>query len=112
MRTPPGLKSWHSQALPNGPGNGSCCNGGLPTRTTAIMRYGCVAGVLRGIRRLWGVNIDEGTIDPDTGDGRRWEVTVSPAADARQEAQRDRRTARRPSKSSGKASNGTGCWRS
>ncbi len=47
-----------------------------------------------GHSSLWGVNIDEGTIDPDTGDGRRWEVTVSPAADARQEAQQDRENRR------------------
>ena len=43
-----------------------------------------------GHSSLWGLNIDEGTIDPDTGEGRRWEVTVSPAADARQEAQQDK----------------------
>ncbi len=61
-----------------------------------------------GHSSLWGVNIDEGTIDPDTGDGRRWEVTVSPAADARKEAQQDRENRRRPSKRNGKASNGNG----
>jgi hypothetical protein len=43
-----------------------------------------------GHSSLWGVNIDEGTIDPDTGEGRRWAVTVCPAADARKEAQRDK----------------------
>ncbi|MEI8372472.1 MAG: bifunctional DNA primase/polymerase [Planctomycetota bacterium] len=43
-----------------------------------------------GHSSLWGVNIDEGTIDPDTGEGRRWEVSVSPHADARQEAQQDK----------------------
>ena len=43
-----------------------------------------------GHSSLWGLNIDEGTIDPDTGEGRRWEVTVSAVADARKEAERDR----------------------
>jgi len=43
-----------------------------------------------GHSSLWGVNIDEGTIDPDTGEGRRWDVSVSPHADARQEAQQDK----------------------
>jgi hypothetical protein len=43
-----------------------------------------------GHSSLWGLNIDEGNIDPDTGEGRRWEVTVSPAADARKEAQQDK----------------------
>jgi hypothetical protein len=43
-----------------------------------------------GHSSLWGVNIDEGVIDPDTFSGRRWEATVNPAADARKEAERDR----------------------
>jgi hypothetical protein len=43
-----------------------------------------------GHSSLWGVVIDEGTIDPDTGEGRRWDVTVSAAADARNEAERDK----------------------
>jgi hypothetical protein len=43
-----------------------------------------------GHSSLWGVAIDEGLIDPDTFSGRRWEVSVNPAADARKEAERDR----------------------
>jgi hypothetical protein len=43
-----------------------------------------------GHSSLWGVTIDEGIIDPETFEGRKWEVTTSPAADARAEAQRDR----------------------
>ena len=43
-----------------------------------------------GHSSLWGVTIDEGIIDPETFEGRKWEVSVSPAADARAEAQRDR----------------------
>jgi hypothetical protein len=39
---------------------------------------------------LWGVSIDEGQLDPDTFSGRTWDVVVSPAADARKEAQQDR----------------------
>ncbi len=43
-----------------------------------------------GHSSLWGVTIDEGIIDPDTFSGRKWEAAVSPAADAREEAQRDK----------------------
>jgi len=43
-----------------------------------------------GHSSLWGVNIDEGVIDPDTFSGRKWEVNVNPAADARAESQRDK----------------------
>jgi replicative DNA helicase len=53
---------------------------------TLWMRCGGSAGHAS----LWGVRIDEGLIDPDTFQGRKWEVTVAPAADARAEAQRDR----------------------
>jgi hypothetical protein len=43
-----------------------------------------------GHSSLWGLNIDEGTIDPDTGDGRRWEVTVTSGPEARKEAQQEK----------------------
>ena len=36
------------------------------------------------------MNIDEGQLDPDTFEGRKWEVSVSPAADARAEAKADK----------------------
>jgi hypothetical protein len=38
---------------------------------------------------LWGMTINEGQLDPDTFTGRTWDVTVSPAADARAEAKHD-----------------------
>jgi replicative DNA helicase len=43
-----------------------------------------------GHSSLWGVNIDEGQLDPDTFSGRTWDVSVSPAADAREATKRDR----------------------
>jgi replicative DNA helicase len=43
-----------------------------------------------GHSSLWGVNIDEGQLDPDTFSGRTWDVSVSPAADAREQTKRDR----------------------
>ena len=43
-----------------------------------------------GHASLWGVTIDEGLIDPDTFTGRRWDVSVAPAADARAEDRRDK----------------------
>jgi hypothetical protein len=43
-----------------------------------------------GHSSLWGLTIEEGLIDPETFEGRKWEVTISPAADARQQAQRER----------------------
>ena len=36
------------------------------------------------------MTIDEGIIDPETFAGRKWEATISPAADARGQAERDR----------------------
>jgi replicative DNA helicase len=42
-----------------------------------------------GHSSLWGVTIEEGLIDPETFEGRTWNVTVSPAAEARQDAQRE-----------------------
>ena len=48
------------------------------------------SGGSAGHSSLWGVAIDEGRLDPETFAGRRWEVTVSPAADARAEVQRER----------------------
>jgi hypothetical protein len=43
-----------------------------------------------GHSSLWGLTIQEGLIDPDTFTGRRWEVAIAPAADARAEAKQDR----------------------
>ncbi len=43
-----------------------------------------------GHASLWGVTIDEGQLDPETFTGRRWELTVNPAAEARQEAEREK----------------------
>ena len=43
-----------------------------------------------GHSSLWGVTIDEGLIDPDIFAGRRWEVTVSPAVNLREEAKTER----------------------
>jgi hypothetical protein len=43
-----------------------------------------------GHSSLWGVTVDEGIINPETFGGRKWDVTISPAADARAESQRDR----------------------
>jgi len=37
---------------------------------------------------LWGVDVDEGLLDPDTLDGRRWDVAVRPIRDVRDEARR------------------------
>jgi hypothetical protein len=39
---------------------------------------------------LWAVSIDEGQLDPDTFSGRTWDVSVSPAANAREQSKRDR----------------------
>ena len=39
---------------------------------------------------LWALDIDEGTIDPDTFSGRRWEVEVKPVSDAKEQAKRER----------------------
>jgi replicative DNA helicase len=43
-----------------------------------------------GHSSLWGVTIEEGLIDPETFEGRKWDVVVSPAAEARQDSQRER----------------------
>jgi len=43
-----------------------------------------------GFASLWGVSIDEGTVNPDTWEGRTWGVTVAPAADARKQSQQDK----------------------
>jgi len=43
-----------------------------------------------GHSSLWGLTIDEGTLNPDTFSGRTWQVNVAPAADAREETKRDR----------------------
>jgi hypothetical protein len=37
---------------------------------------------------LWGLDVDEGLLDPDTLDGRRWGLTVRPIHDVRDEARR------------------------
>jgi replicative DNA helicase len=42
-----------------------------------------------GHSSLWGVTIEEGLIDPETFEGRTWNVLVNPAAEARQEAKRN-----------------------
>ena len=39
---------------------------------------------------LWGVAVEEGELDPDTFTGRTWDVIVTPAADARKEADEER----------------------
>ena len=39
---------------------------------------------------VWGLVIDEGILDPDTGDGRRWEVTVTAQGNVRKEAEQER----------------------
>jgi len=43
-----------------------------------------------GFASLWGVTIDEGTIDADTWEGRTWKVSVAPAADARKETEQEK----------------------
>jgi hypothetical protein len=48
------------------------------------------AGGSAGHAGLWALDIQEGLLDPDTFSGRKWEVTVTPAADARAEARREK----------------------
>lgn len=58
-----------------------------------------------GHSSLWGVTIDEGLIDPDTFSGRKWDVSVCPAADARAEAERDKANRRAAEKEKRAAEN-------
>jgi len=48
------------------------------------------AGGSFGHAGLWAIDVDEGQLDPDTLDGRRWDVSVKQAGDARNEIKRDR----------------------
>ena len=48
------------------------------------------AGGSAGHAGLWGLDIEEGILDPDTFTGRKWEVTVKAVTDARDEAKRER----------------------
>lgn len=48
------------------------------------------AGGSFGHAGLWAIDIDEGQLDPDTLDGRRWDVGVKQAGDVRNEVRRER----------------------
>lgn len=48
------------------------------------------AGGSFGHAGLWAIDVDEGLLDPDTLDGRRWEVAVKQAGDVRNEERQER----------------------
>jgi len=62
----------------------------VPYQADGVHSLWMRCGGSAGHASLWGVHIDEGLIDPDTFRGRKWEVTVSPVADARAETERNK----------------------
>lgn len=62
----------------------------IPYQADGVHSLWARCGGSAGHASLWGLTVDEGLIDPDTFSGRRWDVTVTQASDARQEARRDR----------------------
>jgi len=62
----------------------------LPYQADGVHSLWMRCGGSAGHASLWGVNIDEGLIDPETFAGRKWEVKLAPSIEVREEVRRDK----------------------